>query len=55
MMARAVTLPWTTQRWALPFLCVLATTPEVSEQLHAARDDRQVGASDAQPGSPMAS
>jgi len=28
-----VTLPWTKQRCALPFLCVLATTPEVSEQL----------------------
>ena len=32
-MAVVVTLPWTKQRWALPFLCVLATTPEVSEQL----------------------
>lgn len=27
-----VNLPWTKQRWALPFLCVLATTPAVSEQ-----------------------
>ncbi|GHO78977.1 hypothetical protein KSD_67480 [Ktedonobacter sp. SOSP1-85] len=33
VMAVAVTLPWTKQRWALPFLCVLATTPEVSERL----------------------
>lgn len=33
VMAVVVTLPWTTQRWALPFLCVLTTTPEVSEQL----------------------
>jgi hypothetical protein len=33
VMAVIVTLPWTKQRWALPFLCVLATTPEVSEQL----------------------
>src|SRR2546430_800609 len=33
VMAVVVTLPWTKQRWALPFLCVLATTPEVSEQL----------------------
>src|SRR5260221_5072630 len=33
VMAVVVTVPWTKQRWALPFLCVLATTPEVSEQL----------------------
>ncbi len=33
VMAVVVTLPWTTQRWALPFLCVLTTTPGVSEQL----------------------
>jgi hypothetical protein len=33
VMAVVVPLPWTKQRWALPFLCVLATTPEVSEQL----------------------
>jgi hypothetical protein len=33
VMAVVVTLPWTRQRWALPFLCVLATTPEVSEKL----------------------
>jgi hypothetical protein len=33
VMAVVVTLPWTKQRCALPFLCVLATTPEVSEQL----------------------
>lgn len=26
VMAVVVTLPWTKQRWALPFLCVLATT-----------------------------
>ncbi len=32
-LAVVVTLPWTKQRWALPFLCVLATTPEVSERL----------------------
>jgi hypothetical protein len=32
-MAVVVTLPWTKQRWALPFLCALATTPEISEQL----------------------
>src|ERR1700694_1878225 len=32
-MAVVVTLPWTKQRWALPFLCVLATTPEVSQRL----------------------
>jgi hypothetical protein len=32
-MAVVVTLPWTQHRWALPFLCVLATTPEVSEKL----------------------
>jgi DDE superfamily endonuclease len=31
VMAVVVTLPWTKQRWALPFLCVLATTPEVSD------------------------
>jgi hypothetical protein len=33
VMAVVVTLPWTKQRWALPFLCVLTTTPEVSERL----------------------
>ena len=33
VMAVLVTLPWTKQMWALPFLCVLATTPEVSERL----------------------
>ena len=33
VMAVVVTPPWTKQRWALPFLCVLATTPEVSERL----------------------
>ena len=33
VMAVAVTLPWTKQRWALPFVCVLTTSPEVSEQL----------------------
>jgi hypothetical protein len=33
VMAVVVILPWTKQKWALPFLCVLATTPEVSEQL----------------------
>ena len=26
VMAVVVTLPWTQQHWALPFLCVLATT-----------------------------
>lgn len=26
VMAVVVSLPWTTQRWALPLLCVLATT-----------------------------
>ncbi len=33
VMAVVVTLPWTNQRCALPFLCVLATTPEVSATL----------------------
>lgn len=33
VMAVVVTVPWTKQPWALPFLCVLATTPEVSERL----------------------
>jgi DDE superfamily endonuclease len=33
VMAVVVTLPWSKQRWALPFLCVLATTPEVSGRL----------------------
>jgi hypothetical protein len=33
VMAVVVTLPWTKQRWALPFFCVLTTSPEVSEQL----------------------
>jgi hypothetical protein len=33
VMAAVVTLPWTKQRCALPFLCVLAPTPEVSASL----------------------
>jgi DDE superfamily endonuclease len=33
VLAVVVTVPWTRQRWALPFLCRLATTPEVSAQL----------------------
>ncbi|MGO8950964.1 MAG: transposase [Ktedonobacterales bacterium] len=33
VLAVVVTVPWTRQRWALPFLCVLATTPEVSAKL----------------------
>ena len=33
VLAVVVTVPWTRQRWALPFLCVLATTPEVSAHL----------------------
>lgn len=32
VMAVVGTLPWTKQRWALPFFCVLATSPEVSER-----------------------
>jgi hypothetical protein len=32
-MALVVSLPWTKQRWALPFLSVLATTPKVSQTL----------------------
>jgi hypothetical protein len=31
VMALVVTLPWTRQRWALPFLTVLATTPDESQ------------------------
>jgi DDE superfamily endonuclease len=33
VLAVVVRVPWTKQRWALPFLCVLATPPEVSQQL----------------------
>ena len=33
VLAVVVRVPWTKQRWALPFLCVLATTPEVSAHL----------------------
>jgi DDE superfamily endonuclease len=33
VLALVVRVPWTKQRWALPFLCVLATTPEVSARL----------------------
>lgn len=33
VMAVVVTLPWTKQRCALPFLCVLTATPEVSASL----------------------
>jgi hypothetical protein len=35
VMAAGVTLPWTTYRRALPFVCVLATTPERSATLGA--------------------
>jgi hypothetical protein len=33
VLAVVVRVPWTKQRWALPFLCVLATTPQVSARL----------------------
>ena len=33
VVAVVVTLPWTTQQGALPFFCVLATTPEGSQRL----------------------
>jgi hypothetical protein len=33
VMALVVRLPWTKQKWALPFLCVLTTSPEVSAAL----------------------
>ena len=33
VVAVVVQVPWTKQRWALPFLCVLATTPQVSARL----------------------
>jgi DDE superfamily endonuclease len=33
VLAVVVSVPWTKQRWALPFLGVLATTPEVRAQL----------------------
>lgn len=33
VLAVVVQVPWTRQRWALPFLAVLATTPDVSQQL----------------------
>jgi hypothetical protein len=33
VLAVVVRVPWTTQRWALPFLCVLGSTPQVSAQL----------------------
>jgi hypothetical protein len=33
VMAVVVNVPWTKLRWALPFVCVLATTPETSERL----------------------
>ena len=55
VMAVVVTLPWTKQRWALPFLCVLATTPEVSERLGKRHKTVGMCASDDQSGSPMAS
>jgi hypothetical protein len=32
VLALVVQVPWTRQRWALPFLAVLATTPDVSQQ-----------------------
>jgi hypothetical protein len=33
VMSVVVILPWTKQKWALPFLCVLSTTPEGSSRL----------------------
>jgi hypothetical protein len=33
VLAVVVGAPWTKQQWALPFLCVLATTPQVSARL----------------------
>jgi hypothetical protein len=36
VLAVVARVPWTTQRWAFPFLCVLATSPQVSAQLGSA-------------------
>jgi hypothetical protein len=33
VLAVVVRVPWTKQQWALPFLCLLATSPQVSAQL----------------------
>jgi len=33
VLARVVRVAWTRQRWALPFLCLLTTPPEVSAKL----------------------
>ena len=33
VLAVVVRVPWTKQRWALPFLCALATTPQISTKL----------------------
>src|SRR2546421_10042205 len=40
VMAVVVTLPWTKPRWALPFLCVLATTPLRKREVGNTAQDR---------------
>ena len=55
VMAVVVSLPWTKQKWALPFLCVLATPPRGERTAgQATQDHRDVGAADDEPGAAMA-
>ncbi len=56
VMAVVVTLPWTQQCWALPFLCVLATTPlRKREAGQTSQDGGYAGTSDGQSTASLAS
>ncbi len=55
VMAVVVTLPWTKQRWALPFLCVLATTPLRERKAGETSQDRgHAGTSNGEPAASLA-
>jgi len=54
VMAGVGTLPGTPQRWAWPFVWVLATTPDVRPAGPATHDHRDVGAAEDPPGETMA-
>src|SRR5438128_11905058 len=55
VMAVVVTLPWTQHRWALPFLCILATTPLRQREVgHTAQDRGHASTSDGEPAASLA-
>src|SRR5437868_14890230 len=55
VMAVVVTLPWTKPRCALPFLCVLATTPLRKREVgNTAQDRGHASTSDGEPDASLA-